>query len=198
MLVCAIGGGADLVVNSITGHTGGAAWVQIADVPNWSTTNRDFKLWACFVGASPSSETVTIDINYADLSMAALYEFVGVDTSGSVANAFGVNGQEAGYNTSPWTATLSAFSAPTNMTFAVAIQVDTTPTFTWSDGTFTTGTTRFQGTWAMQPAWLDAEDNSVVLVTENSKNCILWATEIKATGGSSTPVPLFTQHRLRR
>ncbi len=185
VLLAVIGGGGTLTVNGISGHTGGAAWVQIAAVNGWSTANRDFALWACFVGASPSSAAVAIDINYADLIMAELFELTGVDTSGSVANAFGVTGYESGYDTSPWVATLAAFANAANMTFSAAIQLDTTPTFTWEGGR-TTSTTRQQSTWALQCAWHHTEDNSVSLTTESGKHCIHFAFEIKAASGGGS------------
>ncbi len=194
VLLMVVGGGATLAINGITGHTGGAAWSQVKDIPGWSTANRDFKAWACFVGASPSASAVTVDINYADLFVGELFEITGVDTSGTVANAFGVDGSEYGYDLEPWTATLAAFASATNMTFCVGIQIDATPTFTW-DGNLTQGTLRQNGTWAQQCAWVLSEDNSVAFNSENSKNALIWAVEIKESGGgggggevSSTPL----------
>lgn len=183
MLLLIAGGGGTLTINGITGHTGGAAWTQVKDIPGWSTANRDFKAWACFVGGSPSASAVTIDINYLDTGVFELFELAGVDTSGTVTNAFGVDGSEYGYDLEPWTATLAAFSSATNMTFCVGMQIDATPTFTW-DGNLTTGTLRQLGTWAQQCAWVDAEDNSVAFNSENSKNGIIWATEIKAAAAA--------------
>ena len=190
MLVAFIAGGATLTVNGISGHTGGAAWVQIASINDFSQTSRDFAVWACFPGASPSSEAVAIDIDYADASQAALFEFGGIDTSGTVANAFGVSGYEAGYNTSPWTATLGAFSSATNMTFLVGLQADATPTFTWEGG-YTTGTLQTAGYLKFQAAWLAAEDNSVTLTTESSKHVMFWATEIKEASAAASRVHLL-------
>lgn len=187
MLLLIAGGGGTLTINGITGHTGGAAWTQVKDIPGWSTANRDFKAWACFVGGSPSASAVTIDINYVDTGVFELFELSGVDTSGTVTNAFGVDGSEYGYDLEPWTATLAAFSAATNMTFCVGIQVDATPTFTW-DGNLTTGTLRQLGNWAQQCAWVDSEDNTVAFNSENFKNGFIWATEIKAASGSYTLV----------
>ena len=186
MLLLIAGGGGTLTINGITGHTGGAAWTQVKDIPGWSTANRDFKAWACFVGGSPSASAVTIDINYVDTGVFELFELSGVDTSGTVTNAFGVDGSEYGYDLEPWTATLAAFSAATNMTFCVGIQVDATPTFTW-DGNLTTGTLRQLGSWAQQCAWVDSEDNTVAFNSENFKNGFIWATEIKAAAGSTLP-----------
>jgi len=200
MLVCVINGGGTLTVNGITGHTGGAAWSRVAQVLNWGGTgfavNMDFEVWACFVGGSPSSAGVTIDINYADIVMASLFEVTGADTSGTVANAFGVMGQENGYDLEPWEVTLAAFASATNTTFAVLVQNDSTPNTSWLDGTFTVGTQRTQNSYQMQAAWLlDTEDNLVRANTDNQVNAILWATEIKASGGgggggevSSTPL----------
>lgn len=197
MLVMVVSGGGTLAINGITGHTGGASWTQVKDIPGWSTANRDFKAWACFVGGSPSSSAVTVDINYADLFIAELFELTGVDTSGTVANAFGVDGSEYGYNLSPWTAALSAFASATNMTFAVGIQIDATPTFTW-DGNLTQGTLRQLGTWAQQCAWVASEDNSVAFASEISKNCLIWATEIKEASAGGDPEGSLIQGKLLR
>ena len=192
MLLMIVSGGANLVINGITGHTGGAAWSQVKDIPGWSTANRDFKAWACFVGGSPSASAVTVDINYADLFVGEIFELDGADTSGTVANAFGVDGSEYGYDLEPWTASLAAFSSASNMTFVAGVQVDATPTFTW-DGNLTQGTLRQLGTWAQQCAWVDSEDNSVSFNSENSKNALIWATEIKAASGSSPAIAAFAR-----
>lgn len=191
VLVAVIAGGLALTVNGVSGHTGGASWVQIVSIPDFSGTNRDFQVWACFTGASPSSASVAIDIDYADSSMAALYEIEGADVSGTVANAFGVSGSEYGYDLSPWTAALGAFASATNLTFAVGVQADSSPTFTWEGG-YTVGTAQ-TGFLRLQAAWIAAEDNSVVLTTESLKHALLWATEIKeaaAAGGEVAGTPM--------
>ena len=104
-----------------------------------------------------------------------------------MANAFGVDGSEYGYDLEPWTATLAAFASATNMTFCVGIQIDATPTFTW-DGNLTQGTLRQLGNWAQQCAWVLSEDNSVAFNSENSKNALIWAVEIKESGSGGGEV----------
>lgn len=194
MLVAVVTGG-NFGTNSVSGLDAGASWTRIGNHQDWSTVNRDFELWACFAGGSPSAGTITVSfgatIGGANVSF---IEFSGVDTSGSVANAFGVTQFSAGYNLQAETVTLSAFASATNMTFAVAAKSGIL-NFTWTDGTFTTMTGATGGGLSVQCAYLASEDNTVAVTFANSTHDLLYAIEIKASGGGGGGEVAGTPHQ---
>lgn len=183
----------------ITGHEAGGDWAKIRSLYDF-TGSRDFELWACFVGGSPSSASVVVDIPYTVLITCQLFELSGVDTSGTVANAFGVYDSTAGYGDVTPGVVLSAFASATNMTFAVAQQINSTPNFTWdtTDGTFTENGITTNGTWATECAYFDGEANTVGYTTDINRYSMLFATEIKAAGGGSSIVAHAANANRRR
>lgn len=183
--VCAGAGGGD--ITSISGHV---TWTRVYNRTWTTSSSRHTELWAGIVGGSPSSGQITVVNGYESRITMEFYEITGADTSGTTAAAFGVSAGRDDYRsvTTNYTLTVPAFSSSSNMTFAWAnTDEDSGQTFTWSDGTFTTGTKR-SGNISFQAAWLLSEDNSVVVAMSPAfQDCGMDAIEIKlaSAGGSS-------------
>lgn len=189
LLVVAVGW--DGIIDSISGH---GTWSEIFSWNSSAPTGRSIRVWACIVGSSPSSGAITCVQGYQSKYVCEFYEISGADTSGTVAQCFGVNNHANSYKTttSAQTLTLSSFASSSNLTFAVAYYIETGEyNFTWSDGTFTTGTKR-TGTYPMQAAWLAAEDTTVVVAFNNGyTNSGFFAFEVKAASEAPSGNPWY-------
>ncbi len=87
-------------VGPITGHDGGASWVNVYGPTQIGGVGRYFEMWACFTGSSPSSGTISVTTGYKWKKTVQFIEFSGADVSGTVANAFGNTDNDGGYNQS--------------------------------------------------------------------------------------------------
>ena len=120
MLLCFVWAGSE-EITGITGHDGGSSWVRVFQYEDVPEANRDLEIWACFTGASPSAGTVTVSHGYVwncGLTLVEIQESVNsVDTSGSVANAFGTDDINYGYDLRNEQITLASFADSSNLTF---------------------------------------------------------------------------------
>lgn len=184
VLLAVVIGKPTLVVNGVSGH---GTWSQIDSITDFAA-NHDVSIWACSVGASPSSSAVTVDINYAEKSVVAVYEIGDSVAATPVSDVFGVKGSDYGYvSTENLEVTLASFASAANMTLAIGAVLTGSHNFVWPDGTFTTTAVQSAQLISLQAAWLGSEDNSVVLNPNDYMNCLLWAVEVKETGGGAAP-----------
>lgn len=165
---------------SISGH---GTWTEVIAAQWSSSATRYTRIFACIVGGSPSSASVTISTGYAWRKEADVFELTGdVDTSGTVADAFGAWDLTDGYDLSPTVATPGAFDSATNTTFAVSGGYNSNNARTFEGG-YSTSTRHANSNFSMQCGWIGAEDNSVSVDSGRYATTGLLAFEIKEAAG---------------
>jgi hypothetical protein len=175
------------IISGVTGH---GTWANVFAY-NVSYENRRIEVWACKVGASPSSAAITATYPYMWKSLCEFFEASGdVDVSGTAANAFGVNGSANKLEASATatnTIALGSFARAGGLTFVVG--TCSIPTF---EGGYTALTSRvLVGDWNQQCGYIGSEDNSVVVTQGAFVTAQAAAFEIKAAaGGGSSIAPL--------
>ena len=171
---------------SVTGH---GTWERVIDATWSGSAQRRTEIWACRVGASPSSATVEIETypgsGYAWREEAEVFELTGdLDPDADLADLFGVWGVADGYDLSPVAITLAAFDSADNTTFVVAGVFNATPTWTWESG-YTTAAQHANSQFSMQCGWIGAEDNSVSIDCGRYSTNGALAFEIKEAAAAS-------------
>ncbi len=169
---------------SLSGH---GTWTEVI-AAQWSLSATQYtRVFACIVGGSPSSGSVTISTGYAWRKEAEVFELTGdVDNSGAPADAFGAWDITDGYDLSPTVATPGAFSSATNMTFAVSGGYNSNLTRTFEGG-YSTASAHANSNFSMQCGWIGAEDNSVSVDQGRYARTGLLAFEIKEIAVASAP-----------
>jgi hypothetical protein len=191
--------------DAVVSFSSDASWslstpTKLFDVPVGPANTHGIEVWGSIVaGGSPASASLVVDRNYLDAINAELFELTGVNVSGgTAASCIGVSNSTTGYDLQTEVISLSAFASASNMTFGFATQSSggTAPSFT--DGGWTSGTSRsFEGYYS-RAAWIDSEDNSVGLTFQSYANGCAVAFEIKAAGGSASIVPqAMANYRMR-
>lgn len=161
---------------SLSGH---GTWTEVIAAQWAGSALRHTRIFACVVGGSPSSDSVTISTGYAWRKEAEIFELTGdVDNTGTPADAFGAWDITDGYDLSPTVATPGAFASATNMTFAVSGGYNSNLTRTFEGG-YSTAPAHANSNFSMQCGWIGAEDNSVSVDQGRFATTGLLAFEIK-------------------
>jgi hypothetical protein len=177
-LVHVTGGGAE-AIDSVSGHGTWSSVYSFAPA-GWTKT---IEVWACLVGASPSSAQIAATTGYQWRSMCEFFEASGVDVSGgTAASCFGVSDSDTLYGTNPTlNFTLGTFTVATGLTFLVGAQSAVT---SWPGG-YTTNTQRGSIAWAfMQTAYVASEDNDISISATGIDRLSGAVFEIKGEGAA--------------
>jgi len=184
-----------VTITGITGHDGGGSWVQLFSQEGVANAAADVEIWGCFTGSSPSSGSVVISKSgYTESFSANIIEFhedvVGVDMSGTVANAIGVNGFDVGgYDVSPHQVVLGAFSDSDNLTLGVGFAQGIAANFTFSGYT---ALAMNENGFSILALYLASEDQTVDATTDSEKIAGIFACEVKMASGSPATRRIMT------
>ena len=191
----------EATVSGITGHDGGNSWVQVFNYENLSFAGRGFELWACFTGSSPSAGTVVItktgSPNYTWRAAATIIEIDedvnGVDMSGTVANAFGVEGVDlGGYDATPYQIALGAFGDSGNLSFVTSLGQSADDYAFVLTGTYVSLGLDSPGSDIIEAFYQTSEDQTVDATSIRFGKAGIHAVEVKegAVGGAPAAVPI--------
>lgn len=177
-------------ITSVSGHDGGASWVQLWNEVDVPIPGYNVEIWGCFTPDSPSNGTVTMTIPYENNIAADLLEIQedanGVDVSGTVANAFGARDIDYGYDIRTPQLTLAAFANTNNLAFVFHYVLGTSGNVTVETGF--TPLNYIEWSLSLYPYYKGSEENTIDGTCADYNYNAFWGVEIKQSSASSSNI----------